>query len=537
MRAHHSGLSAAALCASLATTLVAPRDLAATEWLAQDPPASSVSTPTNATPAPPAEVAPQTATQRRERARVAAEDALRKLMIPPPMSLGRLNAFLGGIAPSMAGSEPLAQAHSLYRETIEKQNETATRQILRLLPAAFNFDSTNEVFEPRATPELIALLALRDKSTRQSMAAERTLLEAIEGATPDDLKSRYARSLLAWRFDQLPSNALLPSTRVTLFELLGQVALDSATLATLDPIFAEYSRTLAQSFAQRARLIQNTDSARAIVETTAGMLWRFAPAETAASVESELAALEDRDFANELEIRAVQFDLVDRVRSRLQPRDGRKLVELWQRTLHPELFEDERLLGKMVEESLALPSFSPDHDTALLDALETSYQRLEPLSRRACEAADLVLPRLVTRTRASMVSEIDARIAVLEAQHKRRAIVKDMLQRIRTMVGDADLAATARIDDAIATTDSLERADAFEHRSLAARLDALADEPAQATTDRSTNNPATPPALESAPAPGKPLRTESADAPGGATNDAPARSSRGSRGSRGNAGN
>ena len=132
------------------------------------------------------------------------------------------------------------------------------------------------------------------------------------------------------------------------------------------------------------------------------------------SNDPRLAALDDQAFATELAIRDIHFDALVRIRARLQPRDGRRLVELWQRAVHPELFEDERMLARMVEDTLAHPSFTADQDAALLDALETSYQRLEPLSRAACEAADLVLPRLAGGGMSAMAAEIDARIAVAD---------------------------------------------------------------------------------------------------------------------------
>ena len=67
----------------------------------------------------------------------------------------------------------------------------------------------------------------------------------------------------------------------------------------------------------------------------------------------ELDELDARDFASEIAIRRLHFDALARIRARLQPREGRRVVELWQRTVHPELFDDERLLARMVEETLA----------------------------------------------------------------------------------------------------------------------------------------------------------------------------------------
>jgi hypothetical protein len=447
------------------------------------------------------------AAARRERTRIDAEETLRKALLPQPMPQARFVALLGATDAALAADATLLEAHANYLASVEKLNENSIRQLLRLLPAAYSWDAGTEAFVPRSTPELIALLGLRDKAVRNAVTAERRLLQAVENAVPADKRHRYDRALLAWRHELLPRAALLPSTRVTIVELAALARLGPDSVAAIEQILGEYAGALATALAERAQLLRDHDSARAIIETAAGTLWRYAPDEIAAATAAELDELDARDFASEIAIRTLHFDALARIRARIQPRDGRRLVELWQRTVHPELFDDERLLSRIVEDTLAHPSFSADHDTALLDALETSYQRLEPLSRAACEAADLVLPRLPNRSQASMAAEIDARIATLDAQEKRRAVVKDALQRVRAMLGDADPALSARVDDAIFSADSLARADAFERRALSARREALAD------------GPATPVAAPGGAAPGK--ETTPAPAPSGTTTNAP----------------
>jgi len=411
----------------------------------------------------------ETPVDRRERLRLSAEDALRQSVLPRPISRDRFLLLLRAGDPSLGASPALLEAHSSYLAGVERSNESATRQILRLLPAAYTFDPARETFDPRPTPELVALLALRDKSIRTIRTAERQLLDAVESQVPASSRTAWARAVLAWRLEELPRDALLPSTRTSLLEILPRVRVEEASLAALDPFVGEYARTLAAALQDRTRLLADADTARAITETSAGTLWRYAPAEVSAAVERKLAELDAGEFASELGIRTIHFDALARMRARLQPRDGRLLVELWQRTLHPSLFEDERILSRMVEETLAHPGFSRDQSTALLDALETVYQRLEPLSRKACEAADRVLPSLAERSERSMAEEIDARLELIEVQQKRRGIVREALLRIRGMFGDADAAQSARIEDALASLDSLVRADAFDRKSLTAR--------------------------------------------------------------------
>jgi uncharacterized protein (DUF2267 family) len=264
--------------------------------------------------------------------------------------------------------------------------------------------------------------------------------------------------------------------------VLPKITIAAEKRAALDDWLTPYATALAKSLSERAALMRTNDSARAITEVTAGTLWRYAPAEITSAVEKQLAELDDREFASELSLRTVHFDALARIRPRLDPKDGRRLVELWQQMLHPSLFDDERLLSRVVEQSIAHPAFTADADTALIDVLETSYQRLEPLSRKLCEDADLILPRLAVATPEAMHAEIDARLALIKTQHRRREIIKEALQRVRGMLGDADAEMTARVEDAIASVDSLDRADSFEEKSLAARAQSLADAPAPAAT-------------------------------------------------------
>lgn len=479
----------------------------------------------------PASVKSEGASDRRERALRDAGESLRKSAVPKPIERARFMAFLSAIDPALPASASLAEAYAAYADGLEKQNESSARQILRLVPAAYTFDAARESFEPRATPELVALLGLRDKVQRNVALAERRLMDAVDGAVAPERKAQHARALLALRNEQAPKSALLPATRVSLLDILPRIKLSPEKAADIEPTVTAYASELAKAVADRTQLTQANESARAIAEVAAGTLWRFAPEEISGAVERQLSALDDRDFATELAIRTVHFTALERLRTRLDARDGRRLVELWQQLLHPSLFDDERILASIVEQALAHPSFTPDHDTALIDAVETCYQRLEPLSRKLCEGADRVLPRLETMTQEAMAAEIEARLSLIATQHRRRDIIKEILQRVRGMLGDADAVMTARVDDAIGSIDSLERADSFEERSLAARAGALADAPstqAAKPSGAATNDGTAGKAAE------KPSSAAPATPPKASDTDAPSRNGRGSRGSRRN---
>lgn len=481
---------------------------------------------------------PESAIARRARARDEAEQALRKSIIPRPIDKTKFTALLTAASPVLATNAELLQAHAGYLEAIEKQNETALRQMLRMLPAAFRYDAATLQYEPRPTPELVALLALREKAERNAMTAERKLLDAVESALPAERRTAYSKALLALRLERMQGEARLPSTSITLIELIPEARLGAETEAVLDEQLGAYAQSLERAIRARSELLQQNASARAMTETIAGALWRYAPEMFVAETERKLDQLDDLDFASELAIRDLHFDALKRLRARVGPKEGRKLVELWQRALHPELFDDERLLSRIAEETLAHPSFSADHDTALLDSLETAYQRLEPLSRAACEAADQILPRLADRSKAAMEAEIDARLDLIRAQNKRRTIVKESLQRIRLMLGDSDPALTGRIDDILGSVDSLTRADSFEEKTLTVRRGALADTPSSSAVPAGPNGGLQAPQGD-VPASGKGTESQ----PNGATSggsadksadDASRRNGRGGRGNRRN---
>ena len=469
----------------------------------------------------------ESASERRERAMRDAQEALRKSSVPKPIEHGRFSAFLAAIDPALPMNAGILEAYAAYSDSIEKQNESSVRQIVRLLPAAYTYDAARESFETRATPELVALLALRDKVQRSVAIAERKLLDAVEAAVPSERKPQYARALLALRSEQAPKSAILASTRVSLLDVLPRVKLSPEKALDIEATITPYATALAKALADRSQIVKANESARAIAEVAAGTLWRFAPEEISGSVERQLVSLDERDFASELTVRDAHFEALERLRTRLDARDGRRLVELWQQLLHPSLFEDERLLARIVEETLAPPAFTPDHDTALIDAVETGYQRLEPLSRKLCENADLVLPRLESMTQEAMLAEIEARFAIIGTQHRRREIIKEILQRVRGMIGDADAAMAVRIEDAIGSIDSLERADSFEERSLTARAGALAEVPSAPTPK--PNEPAA--AAEKQQTPGSAPPTQPKMTPSA---DDPSRNGRGGRGSRRN---
>lgn len=420
---------------------------------------------TGATPKPPR------ASETLEQSRVDAELALRRSVIPEPISPERFAAMLAATDPALVTNKDVAEQFALYRAVFARIAEDPGRRILQLLPAAYNFDGGRGVFEPRPTPTLVELLSLRDSAARNASDAEKALFRAVTLATPIDGRAKLGFERIAEINLRLPRAGLLPSTTLSLQEILDRARLSDASRAVIQSTLLSYVEALTALSLERARILQESDAARAAIESNAGMLWRYGAAERVAEIDAQLDAVDDREFATELAIRDAHLVLLRRLRAALPRPEGRRVVEQWQRAIHPELFDDERILAQLVESVVARPELDADTQTAVLDALDATYVKLEPLSDAASQAADRILPRLTERSSASAREEIAARLDLLELQRKRRVLVKDALGRIRGIAGGAPPETLSRFEDLAQTIAALERADRAERAALEA-LDA-----------------------------------------------------------------
>ncbi|MFM7051768.1 MAG: hypothetical protein ACKOYN_06510 [Planctomycetota bacterium] len=420
--------------------------------------------------APSAAAAAPAAQSARETARANAEAALRRTLLPQPMDAKRLEALVASVDPALATNAQVREAFARYTAVHERVAVEPGRRILQLAPAAYVFDAARESFEPRATTELVALLELREKAMRDALDAEKDLMRALESETPGERRPQLALSRMAWAGDRLPREGLLPTTTLSLADFVVRLRLPDESLPAVEPVMRRYAELAGSQLAARAQLLRWADGQRARVETEAGTLWRYAAPELVSATEELLEKVADAEFASELALRDLHANTLRDLRSRLLPQDGRRLVENWQRAVHPELFDDERMLATVLEEVLAQPSVDSERNRAILEVAEAGFARIEPMARASCEAADLVLPRLASRDAAGVAAEIEARIALLGAQLKRRAAVSDTIQRIRGMLGPDESALLPKFDDLRASIDALDRADRFDLAALAERL-------------------------------------------------------------------
>lgn len=468
---------------------------------------------------------------RREAARLNAEKRLRETTVPAPMSPERFAAFLAAVDPALATNADLASAYAVYAEESRVAVDAIASKIVERLPAAYTFDAAREEFVTRPNPELVQILALRDKATTRVLAAERALLRAVALATPAERKFRFAEERLAWLDDRTPREGLLPSTRLTLLEILARAEVPRESLAAAEPLLINHADKLAALREKRIATLREGDARRAAIETEAGTLWRLGAADAVRATEALLVKVDDDEFASEIAIREQHFDTLAKLRARLSAKEGRRVVEEWQRSVHPELFDDERMLARMIEASIALPTSTPDTDAAILDAVDTAFRRLEPLAREAATAADLVLPRLLDRSDASVLAEIGARQAVLAVQSKRRAAIRELVTRVRTIAATTDEKAIAQFNGMNETLAALERADAFDRASLDVLAAAVAARAAEAANPSATPESIAPTPSPS-PATASPSDTQPSARPTPPESGTPAPPQRNARGSR-----
>lgn len=475
-------------------------------------------------------------TDSREQSRVDAELTLRRSVVPEPISPDRFAAMLTAIDPALATNKDIAEQYALYRTVLARIAQDPGRRILQLIPAAYNFDGSRGVFEPRPTPTLIELLALRDRAARDAADAEKALFRAISLATPIDLRAKLAFERIAEINLRLPRAGMLASTSVSMREILDRARLSEASRAVLQSTVLAYADALTALSLERARILLEGDAARAAIESEAGLLWRYGTGERVASIEEQLDRVDELEFSSELAIRDAHLALLRRLRSTLPRPEGRRVIEQWQRATHPELFDDERILAQLVESVVSRPELDAETQTAVLDALDATYVKLEPLSDAASSTADRILPRLAERSNDSVRAEIAARLDLLELQRKRRILVKDALARIRGIAGGAPAETLLRFEDLAQTIAALERADRAERTSLEALDAEVAAKPQDEAiapvlpgeTTPSTQNPTSKPSTRGTTTPST-SPTKSTSETSGGTNSNRGRGGRGSR--------
>lgn len=450
---------------------------------------------TNVFAAPPAQG------DRRELARREAEERLRTAMLPSPMSRERFTSMVSTIDPALVEHTDLADAFANYTAQAAALRDTTAERVTGRLAAAFTFEAGRETFVPRPNPELVEAFAVRNKWAAQLTALERALFRSLALAAPPERRVNIAEARVAWIDERTEREPLLSSTRLTLVEIVGRARLDAETLRILEPILATHLERLVLLRESRDEALRDGDLARARIETEAGTLWRSGTQPSVDATHARLHEVDAGELRTEFAIRDLHFASLRRIRAQLPPDAGRRVIEEWQRSVHPELFDDERMVAVLVRSLLAIPERDPEGDEVLLELVDAAYRRLEPLGRDAAVAADAILP--MTSTHGAIqpieerIAEIDARLRLIDLQARRRTVLRELVMRVRGGVpAEAAEARTqvARLADSLV---ALDRADMFDRESLRTLAQTLqdamraeAEAEAEAETARDQPNPA-----------------------------------------------
>lgn len=467
--------------------------------------------------------------------RAAKEAELRRRLVPPPSDSGRL-AELATLLEIAEDDRPLYDsACQAYERAHARARELRLRKFDILLPAAFRFDSVARDFEPVYTPELMSALSLRAEMLEMVLGAEEELDRTIDNLCPQSKRSTW-RAIRLQRAKELYDHpARLPAANVNLLELIPRCGLTPDELTVLEPFFETYSRDLLAELRARHVALESIMLDRTADLVQLGPEWRAGRTEQEAfEVDRELAKLDVAETLADFGMRNVNERGLSTVRKALNSASARKVVEAYRRVVHPELYEDERSHRLLVEEMIGLPSLDQQSIGGIVASLTSVEERLRPFGEQAADLADGIIAAesLASRDAASARVLLQSKLqSVLE---KRRRVVRDGIQMLRSIVPTSEEAFAAKLDDAIHTLAALDRAGRFLRDSLDSRaaevalLEAM--EQAQQEAERDEGLGATDPGA--APPPETqmtaPPQEEPAQAP---PEPPPPRRGRGSRGS------
>jgi hypothetical protein len=485
-----------------------------------------------------------------ERVRKEKELELRRRFLPEALSAEELDELAKRLGFAGEAKEMFLVASGRYIEASSKAREERGRELLRLLPAAFRFSSSEASFQPVHTPELISTLRLGEAIGDDVIAAEEAFAREL-GQLADAAHRSAWRRIRAARAETLfAAPVRLPGARVNLLELLPKAGLAEGELASLDLVLDRYADRYVDMLRSRHRALRSNDLERSEALVALGPEWRAGRTiPEALDVERELAEFDVLEVRSDSGLRDLNGETIERIRKTLPPPAARRVLAAWQAIVHPEIFEEERLFRGLMEEFLAIPSIEPEARNAAIDRLVALEDQLWPVGQQAIELAD----SMVVADRLPPTDAAQVRIALEGQMHKlltkRRKLVRDAIGLLTPAIPIELTAAQERLKDTLATLAAQDRASAFIMAELARRdeelrtLLAMGETPAAAvqhpatgvTTPPHTVPVGEPPAADESPeaaspeSDGMPVAEESQRTAPPKQSDRPRRDGRGSR--------
>ncbi len=429
------------------------------------------------------------------------ERELEQRFLPQPAQRTRLERLPVELSFAPESAAAFAEVLGRYALAWDEVRGEDARLLQIVLPAAYRFDHLREEFSAVHTPELLELLRLRDRLALRIEAAEDALAKEVQAFTPPEQRDAFRRWRLERTQELYGQPAKLPAAGVDLTVLLPKAGLTPEELAPLEIPLGQYTEKLADAIRSRHRRLVELEREEVEALVGLGPEWRAGrTADEALVVDRELAQLAVAETLADMPLRDLNQTTFNALRKQLVPAAARKVTEAYQRVVHPELFEDERSFRLVVEDMLALPTIQQEQISAVVETLGLLEDRLRPASQQAVELAD----GLIAASKLAPTDAASARI-LLEGKlqgvlAKRRATVREGLRQLTPLLAADQVAFVRRVDDALATLASQDRAGQFLADALAARardlaiLQGMGEQPAEAIDPAGAPPPATQPA-------------------------------------------
>jgi hypothetical protein len=407
--------------------------------------------------------------------RVAAEAEFRRRLIPQPIEAERFEAILAQLDVSAEARVSLLKEHQSYVDRHKAARGESMRKLETLLPASFRYDPTLNQLQPVYTPELLDALRLRAKLTAAVLDLEEGLDLALGKACAPPKRNLY-RALRAQRAQEVfGSPPRLPGATINLLELLPKCGLSSEELTALDQFLENYSTEYVTQLRQRWLGILAIEYEEAETLTSLGPEWRVGRSDAdALEIDRSLSQLDVAITNADRAISELNDSSIASLRAQLQPLSLRKVIEAYRKIVHPEVFDDERAHRLLVEEMLGLQSLDQQAIGGIVQSLAMIEDRLRTLGVQATELADGIItaeslpPADAAAARVMLQSKLQA---ILE---KRRRIIRDGVNTLRSMLPSTEPAFVQRLDDSLAMLAARDRAGRFLRDGYDARIGEMA---------------------------------------------------------------
>ncbi len=406
------------------------------------------------------------------------ERELREQFLPSATSseeYRKLAAALGLSEHDLTILEEQIAFATLQRDDLEKK---LGRTIASVLPAAFRYDPRSNTFDPRYTPELIALHQHRDAILQALQGIEEPILKVLRNGSEIDRRIPLEDFLLARATARTPAASRIPGAAIDLRELIAAIVPPSDAQSPLGVMTRRYALELNAALDTRFIALRAIQAERATLLVGLGPEWHLTKSrEEAAQIESELDLLNIREAESEFTLRDLNARWVELLRKSFAAELGLRLPRLWIERTHPEIDEEERMLRKLVDVFTAAGVVTPKDAAAMTDVLLATIERLAPLTRAAANASDKALALAMANDPALVEQRLRHQANTLAVQSKRRAVVRESVRTLDRILPSAALELRPLLEDTMQALAALDRADAFTHDGLlnAAAAAGLAD--------------------------------------------------------------